>query len=193
MCASSESTKQLQPEAANNCGCYLGLDVEDVLYPAVIGLAPEVRTGFGVYQVGHDANPAGRPPHAPLENRSDAEFPSDCQKVLPAVLHLRGCVPSDDTQTLDFGEGVDQLLSQPVGEVLLRGIARQVLDPRLDGEATTLGRFAGMLAAGRLASARLAPVVFLASKFKPAPLTTFVEPMHTGFGRRAPPWFQSCP
>jgi hypothetical protein len=74
---SAEPLAQRHLPGAQGGGDLLGdlaLDRENVLDVAIIGLGPEMFVGPGIHELAHDADPVSGPPHAPLEDRGDAQF-----------------------------------------------------------------------------------------------------------------------
>ncbi len=123
----------------------LVLQGEDVVELAVVALGPQMAAGGPVNQLSGDPHPAAGFAHAAFQDVADAQLPGQLAHIEGLALELEGGVAGDDEQGRDLGEVGDDVLADPVAEILLLGIAAHVGERQnADGE----------LADGRLGHAR---------------------------------------
>ena len=77
-------------------------------------------------QLPGDAQPVCGPPHAALQHIADAEFLGDLADVHRLALVGKGRIPGDDEQAGEFRQAGDQVLDEPVGEILLLRVAAHI-------------------------------------------------------------------
>ncbi len=106
----------------------LALHFEDVGQLTVEGLAPQMLLGAGIHQVDDDPDPRPRLAHASLEDRSNAELFRDRGDLLGRLLVLHRGRPGDHLERADLGELGDDVVGDPVAEVLVLGIGAHVLE-----------------------------------------------------------------
>ena len=102
------------------------LHVEDVVHGAVVLLGPELGVAQGVDQLCGDAERVPRAAHAPFEHIPDAELPADVAHPLGRALELHGRGPRDEPERADAREVGDELLGEPLGEILVLGVGAPV-------------------------------------------------------------------
>ena len=85
----------------------------------VVGLRPEMEAVRRLHELRRDAHVVARLAHAPLEQRRHVELLADDAQVLVLALELERRRAARDPQLRDLGQGVEQLLGEAVGEVLL--------------------------------------------------------------------------
>ena len=109
---------------------HLALQREHVLQVALVALGPELRLVAGLDQLGGDADPAGVVADAALDDVVHAQVAPDRGDVAARALvpHRRGARDHRQALGLQASELGDHLLGQPFAEVLLLGVAAQVLE-----------------------------------------------------------------
>ena len=105
---------------------HIGLDHEDVGQVPVVGLRPEMVVGLGVDELGDDAHPISVAPHAPFEQRRDIQAGSDLAQALLPLLERHHRSARDHGEGADLRQLRDDVLGDPVGEVLVRRVRAQV-------------------------------------------------------------------
>ena len=128
MARSCSDCRELRPHCRQDRLGDLVLECEDVPQLAVVGLGPDVVTRGGVDELGADPHPVPRPAHAPLHHVADAQLPAHLLHVHRLALVGEARVPGDHRELAPAREPRDQILGDPVGEVLLLGIAAQVVE-----------------------------------------------------------------
>ena len=118
---------QPKRERADDFARDLVLDGEDVSEVPVITVPPDVRVRRGVDQLGRDAHPIVDLPHTALDHVAHPELATHLRDAHRAALVDEGRVARDDRQAGDPREAGDQVLGQPIGEVLLLRIGAQVV------------------------------------------------------------------
>ena len=103
---------------------HLALHRQHVADVALVALRPEVLLGVGADELQRDAHAVAGAQHRALQDVVDAELAGDLgeQLVRAAVAHHR--LPRDDAQRAHLGDGGDQLLGEPLDEVV--GAAAEV-------------------------------------------------------------------
>ncbi len=104
------------------------LEVEHILDRAVELLRPEMRTGDAVDQLRRDPQPVAGAPHAAFEHVADAEVLRDLAHVDGAALVDEGGIAGDHREGLEAAERRDDVLDHAIGEIVLLGVAAQVLE-----------------------------------------------------------------
>ncbi len=97
----------------------LVLNGEDVLHRAVVAVRPEAVAVGDVDQLGGDAELVAGFPNAALENRLHVQRLAHLLDVDRRALELERRRAGRDAQVLDAPEAVDQLLGDPLAEVVL--------------------------------------------------------------------------
>ena len=116
----------------------LVLEVEDVLEHTVIAVGPDMRAAGGVDQLGRDPDAVAGLADAAFEHVAHAELPRHRPDVdRPAFIGI-GRVAGDDREIADPRKGRGDLLDDPVGEAVDRGLARHVVE-RQDGDRRPVG------------------------------------------------------
>ncbi len=110
----------------------LVLDLEDVGQLAVVALGPDVAAGRPVDQLGRDPDAVAGLAHAAFERMPHAELAAHLPQIGGAALVGEGGVARDHQQTGDLGEVGDDVLGDPVGEILLLGVGAHVLERQHD-------------------------------------------------------------
>ena len=104
----------------------LVLDREDVGHLAIVALRPQVAAvGDGDQLRGH-AQAIARLPHAALQNVRDAQRIANTADVFILALESEGRGPRRHLQPRQFRQCVDDLLGEPVAEVLVVLVAAHV-------------------------------------------------------------------
>jgi hypothetical protein len=115
-----------------DCACNalrdLVLNGEDIGEVSVIPLRPDVRSGGCVNQLRRDADPVRRFPHAAFEHITYAQLAAHLLYVDGATFVSEGRVPGDDEEPTHPRQRRDDVIHDPVGEILLLGIAAHVLE-----------------------------------------------------------------
>ena len=106
----------------------LVLDREDVVEVAVEAFSPQVAAVLAVDQLGVDAHAIAGLAHASLQDRAHAEVLAHLRDVGRLALVGEGGVAGDDEQARNLGQIGDDVLGDAVGEILLLGIARHVVE-----------------------------------------------------------------
>ena len=124
---------QRHPKARHRPPCnrssHLALEHEDILRVALVLFHPDVALSLHLDELRRDSGAIADSSKARLEQIADAELPPDLVGSLRCVLVVHRRRARDDPQSrrVDAAEDGDHLLGQPVAEVLLFGIAGQVL------------------------------------------------------------------
>ena len=104
----------------------LVLNREDVSHFAIVPLGPEMVAVGDVDELCGDANPPAGAPHATLEHRGDVELLTDAAEIEVLALEGEGRCPRRHAQAGQLGQGVDDLLGDAIGEILVLGVAADV-------------------------------------------------------------------
>ena len=117
----------------------LVLQFEHVFDQAIEAVGPEVRAGFGLDQLSGDAHPVAALAHRAFEDVAHAKLAADLLHVRRLALVGKTRIAGDDEEPADAGERGNDFLDHAVGEILLLGVAADVLkrqhgDRRLVGE-----------------------------------------------------------
>ena len=111
--------EELHLERVDHRQRQLALHLEDIGQLAVVLLGPEMEPVPGVDELRRDAHAVARLAHAALEERGDVQLVGDDGQVLVLALEVEGRCPPRHPQAIDLGQGVEDLLGDAVGEVLL--------------------------------------------------------------------------
>jgi len=158
-----------------DAGGDLVLDSEDVRGVPIEALRPELEAAADVGQLGRDAQPVARRPHAAFEDVSHRQGPGDRRKVSPALLGSEGRRPRCDTDPGDLRESVHDLVGHSLAEVVVV-LRRAHVGERQHGDRDLCGRFVRRLDS----EARLAqPFQEIPDELRVEP---FLEEQRTRFG-----------
>lgn len=140
-------------------GGHLVLDGEDVFELPVVAFGPDMAIRRTVDQLHADADAVARFAHAALHHVLHAEIARGLPHVDRLALVFECGVAGDDEQVAKSRQLGDDILSQPVGEKFLLGLAAHVgegqhNDRRLAGERWRCARRARLRGADRLACLR---------------------------------------
>ena len=136
-------------------GREVGLDGQDVLDPAVVALRPEMGTATGVDQLGHHAQPVAGTAGAALDHVAGIERAAHLAHVDRLRPVGEGRVPGDHEQIVVTRKVVDDVLGEPVAEIVLRRVATQIVE-RQDGDRRLAGRRADLGGRRRLCAGKAA-------------------------------------
>jgi hypothetical protein len=106
------------------------LDVQNVAggQIPVIRVAPDVAAGMGIQQLGADADWVRLSPDAALDHVVGAELLGEDGDIDRLALVLERGVAGVDQKFLVMRELCDELLRDPVGEIFLIRVAREVVE-----------------------------------------------------------------
>jgi hypothetical protein len=116
----------LRPYRVDNGVRDLVLEVEHIVQIRFVTVGPDVGRGLGVNQLPIYTDTVPGPADAALEHIADTQFLSHPADIDCQALVAKGRVAGDDEQPGDKGEGGNDLLAQPVGKILLLGLARNI-------------------------------------------------------------------
>ena len=119
---------QLGDHDPGDASADLVLQIEDVVELPVVALGPHVMPGLGVDQLRRHANPAATLAHAALDDVARAQFLADLANIGRDPLEGKGRVAGDHRKRLPQRQRGDDVLGQPVREVVLLGITADVLE-----------------------------------------------------------------
>jgi hypothetical protein len=94
--------------------------------PPVVAFGPQMGAGSDVDKLGGDAHPVLRFANAPLEHVLNAELASDRRDVDGLALVLESGIASQHVQLASARQLGDDVLGEPVAEIVVRGIAAHV-------------------------------------------------------------------
>jgi hypothetical protein len=114
------------------------LDGEDVIELTVVARRPHVLFRAGVDELGGDANPGARLPHAALQCHASPEGAADLEGCLVAVLVVHRGGAGDDPQIPDVGEPLDQLFGHAVREIAIIRVGTDVGERENDNAQAVL-------------------------------------------------------
>ena len=117
---------------------HLVLDGEHVLDFAVVAFRPQAVAGRSLDQLGGNAHPRAGLADAALEDVAHAQLAAHILDLHRPALVTEGRVSGDDDQFLKARELGDQVLGDPIGEVVLFGVATQVVE-RQDRKRGSMG------------------------------------------------------
>ena len=129
-------------DGSDNVAGDLILHGEDVAQLAVVPLGPDMLASRGVDELTGDTNSPAGSPDAALEDVTDAEFLGDPADVHGSSLVGEGRVARDDEEPAQAGQCRDDVLGDPVREVVLLRIATHVGE-RQDGDRWGVGDLRG--------------------------------------------------
>src|SRR6516162_4893378 len=89
-------------------------------------VGPSMRAAFRLDQLSIDLNPVAQPPYTAFEDIVDAEFAADLSHVNGFALVGEGSGAGDYEAAGNAREVAGQVIGDPVGEILLLRIVRQV-------------------------------------------------------------------
>jgi hypothetical protein len=98
-----------------------------------------MRPVLRVQKLRCDAERISRPLNAPFQDVAGTEFLVELADIDGLALVPEGRVPGDDEEILEPGERGDDVVREPVAEVLLVGVAAQVLEGQ-DGDDGACGQ-----------------------------------------------------
>jgi hypothetical protein len=127
--------RQGDVEGADDLPRHAFLHLEDVVDRAAVLVGPEVGIGQRVDQLGSDSEAVAGFPDASFEDVAHAEIAANRPHVLLRALQLHRGRSGDDTQRLDLREVRDDLLGEPVAEVLVVRVGAQVCEREDDDRA----------------------------------------------------------
>src|SRR6266550_4567833 len=127
-CRASLDLEQFRLDCACNALCDLVLNGEDIGEVSVIPLGPDVRSGGCVNQLRRDTDSVRRFPHAAFEHITYPQLAAHLLHVDSATLVGEGRVPSDDEEPTRPRQCRDDVIHDPVREILLLGVAAHVLE-----------------------------------------------------------------
>src|SRR5439155_21717884 len=104
----------------------LALNLENVEQLAVVGLAPEWLLGPWIEQAGNDPHPRPGPTDASFEDRRHAKLLRDRGNPLARLLVLHRRRAAHDLQRRYLGQRGDDVVSDPVAEVLILRVGAHV-------------------------------------------------------------------
>ncbi len=104
------------------------LNREDVLEIAVVALGPDMVAAFGLDELGGDAHPVPGLAHAALDDVIDTQLAPDLADIDRLALEGERRVAGDHEQRAEAREFSNNVLGDAVGEVLLLGVARHVVE-----------------------------------------------------------------
>ena len=127
-CHASLDLEQFRLDCSRNALGNLVLNGEDVGEVSVIALGPDVRSGSCINQLCRDANPVRRFPHAAFQHITYPQLAAHLLYVDGAPLVSEAGVPSDDKEPPHSRQCRDDVIHNPVREILLLGVAAHVLE-----------------------------------------------------------------
>ncbi len=132
--------RQLDVDGTRNGRGQLGLQRQHIARLALEGLAPEVPVGPGVDQLRSNPHSVARADHRSLHDGIHIQELRDLRRgrtIAPLELHRRPA--RRDPQLADRRQVAGQLIRHPLGEIVLRGVTRVVVERqhrnRTDGVA----------------------------------------------------------
>ncbi|TMQ70208.1 MAG: hypothetical protein E6K80_09225 [Candidatus Eisenbacteria bacterium] len=108
-----------------------------------------MAVGGGFDELGRDAHAIAGAQHRAFDDRVDAQLARDVRQRAADALEAHGGGARDDAQRPDLGQVGDQRLGHAVGEVLLLGVAREVLEREHGDRLDTRRRRGASRRAGR--------------------------------------------
>src|SRR5262249_35705270 len=117
----------------------LVLQGEDVFEVAVVALGPEIITARGIEKLDGHPNAAADLAYAAFGHVPDADLAADLLDVGPVAPVREAGVTGDDEQGPEPRQFGDDLARDPVGKIVLRGIAAQI-QQRQHRERRLVGR-----------------------------------------------------
>jgi hypothetical protein len=136
-------------DRAHDARGHLVLQIEYVLGRTIETVCPEVGRAGRVDQLPGDPHSICRLAHAAFEQIADAELATDLPDIDGTSLVSEGRVAGDHEQRSEARQGGRDLLDDAVGEILLLGIAAQVLERQHDdrgrfGNRRRIGQWLGL-------------------------------------------------
>jgi len=122
------SLAELRHDRAGNGPSDLVLQIEYVREIAVVPLRPDVIPGGRVDELGRDAYAVAATAHAALEHIAHAQLAADAANIVCAPLVGKRRIACDHHQPLKFRQCREQVLGDPVGEILLVGVIAEVVE-----------------------------------------------------------------
>src|SRR5262249_24494362 len=104
------------------------LEIENIAERAIKVFCPEMSVADRVNQSAADAHAVSALPDRTLQYITNAKFSADLLHVNGAALVDEGRTPRDYKEPTGSAKRHDDLLDHPIGEILLFGIAAQVLE-----------------------------------------------------------------
>src|SRR5262249_18034806 len=118
---------------------YLVLELEDVLERAVETVGPQMRAACRIDELRRDAHAVGRLARAAFEHVANAELATDLPYIYGMTLVGEARVAGDHEQVAKARQRRGDILDDPVGEIVLLGVAAQILE-RQDRDRGPLGK-----------------------------------------------------
>src|SRR5499427_7410787 len=106
-------------ERRGNRPRHLVLQLENIAHLAVVAVAPELNAGGAVNQLHRDAHAPGRAPDAALDDVPGLQPLADFPRLKAKALDLQGRRARDHPQVTEARQVGDDVLRQPVGEILV--------------------------------------------------------------------------
>ncbi len=117
---------QLEVERNSDPARNLVLQGEQIAGVAREPLCPKMRVGFGVDQLGSDANPASRPLDVSAQHITHTKLAADLLRVDRLVPVGESGVARDHEHVRDPRQIGRQIPGDPIGEILLFGVVTEV-------------------------------------------------------------------
>jgi len=112
------------------------LQGEQIADVAIEPLGPEVRTGFGIDQLGVDADLRARPLDASFENIAHPQLAADLFGIYWFALVAEGGVAGDHKAAPDARDIGRQVIGNAVGEVFLLRVVAEIGEREHDNRKT---------------------------------------------------------
>ena len=130
---------ELRRDRADDARGHLVLQLEDIVEAAFEAFRPQMRPGGGIDQLSGDAHPVRGLAHAAFQHVAHAQLAADLLYVHRAALVGEARIARDHEQPANARQRGDDVLHHAVGEVLLFGVAAQVLEGQ-DGDRRLVGK-----------------------------------------------------
>ena len=115
-------------DGADDAHCQFVLECEDVAQRTIVTVGPDIRRSCGVDVLPRDTHMVAGPAYAALQYVSNPQLPADGFRVDRLGLVIECRIAGDDEQPFDPGQSRDNLLDDPVCEILLRSVRAQVVE-----------------------------------------------------------------
>jgi hypothetical protein len=130
--------RELDPDLLCDRPRQLSLKSQHVPKVALVAPGPKRAIGPGVAEHGADPHPVAGPEDRPLNHCVHAQLAADLGERRLRALVAQGGRPRDDAQCGDPRQVTDERVHHAVGEVLLLGVPREVLEGQ-DGDRVNGG------------------------------------------------------
>ena len=127
---------QLEVECNRNAVCNLVLQGEKIAGVAVEPLCPQMHIGFGIDQLGSDADPGSRPLDLPFEHIAHAKLAANLLRVDRFVSVSESGIARDHQHIRDPRKIGRQISGDPVGKIFLLGIVARIDKGQHDDRGT---------------------------------------------------------